>query len=158
MSTSTGRYVVDASVGIKLFIVEPLGAQADAVFGLLTADPPARLFVPDLFYIECASILWKYVRRFGYPKADAQQAASDLVALDLRSVRTVELVEEALEIATTYSISAYDACYVSLAHRLGSALVTADGALARAFVGTAYAVQWLGDFRPGAGTQARPDS
>ena len=56
-------------------------------------------------------------------------------------------------IATTYAVGAYDACYVSLAHRLGCALVTADRALVRAFVGTPYAVEWLGDFLPGAGPQ-----
>ena len=59
MSAGPGRFVVDASVGIKLFVAEPLGEQADALFGLLAADPPAYLFVPDLFYIGCANILWK---------------------------------------------------------------------------------------------------
>ncbi|HKZ84931.1 MAG TPA: type II toxin-antitoxin system VapC family toxin, partial [Anaerolineae bacterium] len=54
--------VVDASVGIKLFIAEPLSNLADALFAHLAADPPGRLMVPDLFFIECANILWKHVR------------------------------------------------------------------------------------------------
>jgi hypothetical protein len=32
----------------------------------LAQDPPASFFVPDLFYIECTNILWKYVRHFGF--------------------------------------------------------------------------------------------
>ena len=62
-----GDCVVDASVGIKLFLREPLSDAAHAFFAHLAEDPPARLFVPDLFFVECANILWKYVRRFGYP-------------------------------------------------------------------------------------------
>jgi len=44
--------VVDASVGIKLLLVEPLSDAAHAHFSGLAADPPAQLYVPDLFYIE----------------------------------------------------------------------------------------------------------
>lgn len=51
--------VVDASVGIKLFLVEPLSDEAHALFAHLTDDPPARLYVPELFFIECANILLK---------------------------------------------------------------------------------------------------
>jgi hypothetical protein len=38
----------------------------------LAAGPPARFFVPDLFYVECANSLWKYVRRHGYPAETAR--------------------------------------------------------------------------------------
>jgi hypothetical protein len=44
--------VVDARVGIKLFLVEPPSDRADALFDGLTATPPAHFFVPDLFFIE----------------------------------------------------------------------------------------------------------
>jgi predicted nucleic acid-binding protein len=64
--------IIDASVGIKLFLVEPLSERAEALFNRLVDDPPARFFVPDLCYAECANILWKYVRRFGYPLQFAQ--------------------------------------------------------------------------------------
>lgn len=50
--------VVDASIGIKLFLVEPLSDEAHALIAGLTSDLPARLRVPDLFYIECTNILW----------------------------------------------------------------------------------------------------
>ena len=44
-------YVVDASVGIKLFVDEEFSEQAHALFSHLAADPSAELYVPDLFYI-----------------------------------------------------------------------------------------------------------
>jgi predicted nucleic acid-binding protein len=63
--------VLDASIGIKLFLAEPLSARVDALFDHLTDALPARFYVPDLFYIECANVLWKSVRRFGYPLGTA---------------------------------------------------------------------------------------
>ena len=41
------RYVVDASVAIKLFIKEPFSDQAESLFSILEAAP-AALYVPDL--------------------------------------------------------------------------------------------------------------
>ncbi len=138
--------VVDASVGIKLFVAEPLSDRANALFDYLTADPPGRLYVPDLFFAECANILWKYVRRFGYPAANARQDLADLQALALRSVSTADLVVEAFEIALPHVITAYDACYVALADHLHLPLITADEVLVRKLADTPYAVHWLADF------------
>lgn len=136
-----GGYVVDASVGIKLFVDEPLSEQAHALFGGLVADLTGVLHVPDLFYIECANVLLKYQRRFGMPLADAQQNLADLCRLALVVTTTAELSEEVLLLAARHNLSAYDACYLALAQRLGLPLVTADRALAQA-TGTV----WLGDW------------
>gem|GEM_PF-3479618 len=83
--------VVDASVGIKLFLVEDLSERADVLFDHLTDAPPARFYVPDLFFIECTNILWKYVRRFDYPAGVAEQDVADLVRLPLHVVSTAGL-------------------------------------------------------------------
>ena len=48
----TGDCVVDASVGVKLFLAEEGSDAADALFAQLTESPPARFYVPDLFYSE----------------------------------------------------------------------------------------------------------
>jgi predicted nucleic acid-binding protein len=72
MTDAPHEVVVAASVGIKLFLVEPLSAEAHALFARHAADPPARLHVPDLFYIECAGILSKVVRRLGLAEEDAR--------------------------------------------------------------------------------------
>src|SRR5512133_4035747 len=94
------RYVVDASVGIKLFVDEEFSEQAHALFTYLAADPPAELFVPDLFYIECANILLKYTRRFGRSLRDSQADLADLSRLALKSTPTADLMENALLLAS----------------------------------------------------------
>jgi predicted nucleic acid-binding protein len=137
--------VVDASVGIKLFLVEPLSDAAHALLAHLTDDPPARLYVPELFFVECANILWKYVRRFGYPAADALQDIGDLVRLPLQRVSMAALAEAALTVAVEYGSTAYDSVYVALAQRLDLPLVTADEALVRCFADTGLDVRFLGD-------------
>ena len=136
--------VVDASVGIKLFLVEPLSDRADALISHLIATPPARFYVPDLFFIECTNILWKYTRRYGYLPETALQDVTDLTRLPLQAVSTADLAETALALAVAHEISAYDAAYVALAQRLSLPLVTADETLVRHLVGTEMDVRWLG--------------
>jgi len=138
-----GDCVVDASVGIKLFLREPLSDAAHVLFAHLADDPPAQFYVPDLFFVECANILWKYVRRFGYPAADAKQAIADLVTLPLEQVPTAVLVEDALALALETGCTAYDGVYAALARRLALPLITADEALVRRFAGSAADVRML---------------
>jgi len=144
MSDERSRFVVDASVGIKLFVDEPLSDRAYALFSKLSEEPPAELHVPGLFYIECTNILLKYVRRFRRSIEDSQADIADLKLLTLKSTPTVALVEESILLASQEKLSAYDACYAILAQRLAMPLITADEPLAKA-------VDWairLEDFKP----------
>ena len=120
------RLVVDASVGIKLFVNEPDSDAAHHLFAKLADDPPAELFVPDLFYIECTNILLKYIRRFGRFVADSTADLADLNLLALKSVPTADLMEDALVLAHEKNLTAYDACYAVLARQLDVPLITAD--------------------------------
>lgn len=142
----SGDCVVDASVGIKLFVVEEFSEAADRLFSRLAASPPARFYVPDLFYIECANILWKYARRFNYPADNARQDVRDLQALALRTVSTADLLEPALELALAYNITAYEAAYAALAQQLSLPLITADETLQRKLNRSGISVQRLKDF------------
>ena len=140
--------VADASVGIKLFLVEPLADPADALFAGLAGTPPARLYVPDLFYVECANVVLKYVQRFGYSPKDAQQDVADLVRLPLQVVSTADLAEIALALALEHRIMAYDATYAALAQQASLPFLTADEALVRRMEAGAIEVRWLGDWTP----------
>lgn len=145
-----GDCVVDASVGIKLFLVEEGSEAAHRLFAELILDPasenpPARFYVPDLFFVECGNILWKYVRHFGYAADSARQDVADLQALRLQTVSTADLLTPAFELALTYDLTAYDACYAALAQQLVLPLVTADLTLSRKLVGTKIAVHALAD-------------
>ena len=141
----TGDCVVDASVAIKLFVDEESSEKADTLFEQLASDPPARFYVPDLLFIECANILWKYVRNYGYPAENAHQDVADLQALALRSVSTADLLAPALELALAQDITTYDACYVALANQLNLPLITADLALERKLQGTQINILILQD-------------
>lgn len=138
--------VVDASVGIKLFLIEPLSNRADALFAHLADDPPSQFYVPDLFFIECTNTLWKYVQRFGYPAGVAQQDVADLTRLPLQVVSTAALAPAALELSVQHGSTAYDSAYIVLAQQLSLPLVTADEALVRRFENTGLDVRFLGNW------------
>jgi predicted nucleic acid-binding protein len=135
--------VVDASVAIKLFVLEEGSDAALALFERLAADPPASFYVPDLFYAECANILWKYTRNYGYPAENARLDLLDLQGLALQSVSSMELIEPALELALMFDIPMYDACYLALAQMLEIPLVTADAALARKLIQSSITILLL---------------
>ena len=140
-----GDCVVDASVGIKLFLVEEHTDIADRLFDQLAADPPARFYVPDLFFVESANILWKYVRHFGYPADSARQDIGDLQMLKLHTVSTADLLLLAFEIALLHDLTAYDACYAALAQEMALPLITADTALVRKLTGSNVEARLLAD-------------
>jgi predicted nucleic acid-binding protein len=135
--------VIDASVAIKLFVIEDGSDQALALFERLAQEPAADFFVPDLFYAECANILWKYVRSYHYPLENARQDLADLLGLGLQSVPTVEIIRPAMELALAYDLPVNDACYLALAQALGLPLVSADAALARELSGGEIDVRLL---------------
>ncbi len=136
--------VVDASVGIKLCVTEPLSEEADALFAHLSDTPPAHLYVPDLFFIECANVLWKYVQRFAYSPEVALQNVLDLTHLPLHVAPVQSLTEVALALAMGQHITAYDAAYVALAQRLSLPMITADETLVRCLKSTGLDVRLLG--------------
>ncbi len=140
MITAPVGCVIDASVGIKLVIAESLSAQAHALFAHLAADPAAHFCAPELFDIECANILWKHIQRFGYPLAQAQLNLATLAALALDRFSITSVVADALAIAATHGITAYDACYVATAAHVSLPLVTADSKLVGRMAGTPYTV------------------
>lgn len=135
------RCVMDASVGIKLFIDEEFSDKVQRLFAKLTEDPQAEIHIPDLFYVECANILLKYTRRFNRPLEDSLADINDLNKLALKTTSTAELIEDALQLANNKNLTAYDACYAVLAQKLGLPLITADAPLAKAID---WAI-WIGD-------------
>ncbi|MHB9023142.1 MAG: type II toxin-antitoxin system VapC family toxin [Armatimonadota bacterium] len=123
--------MVDASVGIKLFLDEEYAEEVEALFA-----SEAILLVPDLFHIECTNILWKRVSRGLYPLQSARENIADLYAMNLPTTPTAGLMARALELASQYKITAYDACYLALAELHSVPLLTEDTPLRNALVGS----------------------
>jgi predicted nucleic acid-binding protein len=145
--TPAVQYVLDASVAVKVFLPEPLSAEATALVGLM-GNPATVFHVPDLFFVECANIFWKQAQ---WGNAKPAQVEADLATLSswrLTRTPTFDLATEALRTAITEGITAYDACYVMLASRQAVPLVTADQKLAQKLVGKSPVVVWLGAWTP----------
>ncbi|OGW59006.1 MAG: hypothetical protein A2V83_05845 [Nitrospirae bacterium RBG_16_64_22] len=148
MNPAPFRAVVDASVAVKIFVPESLSAEAQTVFARFARENGAELIVPDLFFIECANVFWKWVRRSAYPAKAAQEHLRDLTSLGLTAIPAQVLAYDALEIALKHRVTAYDACYIAAAVQLGLPLITADEKLAGQMTKGSFDVQWLGDVRP----------
>ena len=130
---------------MKIFVPEALSAQAQTVFMRFALENGAELIVPDLFFIECANVFWKWVQRSGYAGKDAREHLRDLAMLGLTAIPTQVLADEALGIALTHKITAYDACYLVAATQVKLPLITADEKLATKLATGSCEVRWLGD-------------
>jgi len=128
--TNPLRCVVDTSVCIKHFIPDPLSPKVDQLLAHI-GNLPNEFFVPDLFYIECANTLWKYVRVGLYPTAKVSPDLATLKAFPLRVISTADLMADAVSIALSYGISAYDASYIALSQQVAATLLTLDQRLVR---------------------------
>ncbi len=141
-----GKIVVDASIGIKLVINERGSDSAHLLLSRITEITGSRLYVPCMFFTECANVLWKYVRRSGYPAKEAQKQLANLCALGFIKIETELLLERAFRIAVKYEISVYDACYVAASEYVSAPLVTADERLAGKLKKTSSPPCLLDDF------------
>jgi predicted nucleic acid-binding protein len=137
-------WIVDASVGVKPYLPEDLDEVARELFNRGRTGR-ASLYVPDLFYIECANIFWKHVRRQTIPAAHARRSLRNLNDVILFPVSSTDLLLNALDLALDFGITAYDASYVALAEDLNLPLITADRKLIGKLDGSGVEVRWLGD-------------
>ena len=133
------RCVLDTNICIKQFIADPLTAKVNQLFDHLN-NPSTEFFVPDLFYIECANTLWKYVRANLYDAEQVQADLLDLKALRLQATATKDLMTEAVQIGLDYCITAYDGCYVALSEKIGAPLLTLDKRLGNSLADSRFDV------------------
>lgn len=138
-------FVIDASVAVKwlpLFRSEPLVNQARYYLDWRSAGEITTI-VPDLFWAEVSSVLWKAARRGSCDAGEASAALLTLREENLPTVPSLLLVNSALNIALKHGRSLYDCLYVALAMRANAELVTADERLANALAAH-FPVKWLG--------------
>jgi predicted nucleic acid-binding protein len=138
-------FVLDASVAVKWFLPAKDETLAEEALGLL--DQYVReeidLLVPDLFWVECASVAWKAVRVGRLPLASANDALTALIEYDFPTVPSPSLLSTAFQIATTFRRTIYDSIYVALALKSKAQLVTADERLVNSLAAH-FPVRWLG--------------
>lgn len=137
--------VLDASVAVKWFLPEEVETLTPEALTLLhrCGKNEIQVTVPDLFWVEFGSVLWKAIRRGNYSKDSADAALAYLKGFEFPTVSSLELLDSAFEIATAFERTVYDSLYVALAVRTKSHLITADERLANALAAR-FPVKWLG--------------
>jgi predicted nucleic acid-binding protein len=131
--------VIDTNVILKHFIPDPLSTKVDLLLAHL-ANPQTSIYIPDLFYIENANVLWKYFRAGQLNAEQIQTHLKTLKALPFKVTSTADLLEKAVNISIDAGISAYDACYVALANQVNAPLLTLDQKLIKALSNSVHNV------------------
>jgi predicted nucleic acid-binding protein len=123
--------VVDSSVVAKWILPEADSIQARR---LITEVPMKgeRLFVLDLALTEAANAIWKRYHQRIITAEESRQLLSRLLQIPVHVQFSTHLLASALEIATRYDRTIYDALFVALARDLRLLGVTADEPLWRA--------------------------
>jgi predicted nucleic acid-binding protein len=136
--------VLDASVVMEYLVDFGQVECATRVFRRLTHEAEGALWVPDLVYPECVSVLRKLVALKKLTKSRARERVAQLLRLPVAVANSRALAADAFELMDT--ITAYDAMYAALAARLDAPLVTADAKLARALRARHANVVLLSDY------------
>jgi predicted nucleic acid-binding protein len=119
------QVVIDASVVVRLILDGSPASEA-----IVRRD---ELIAPALLVAETANALATQVRFAALKLEDAQQFLEECFGLPIEFVPDEALASDALALARELDLSAYDACYVALAERLGLPLATADAQLAKRY-------------------------
>lgn len=118
--------IIDANVALKWVLSEDGSDRARA---LLIKE---TLAAPELFWIECANVLWVKARR---AQITGVQARSALAAIDAAPVSVINaraLTLAAQAIALELDQTAYDSLYLAAALAERTELITADETFAKA--------------------------
>ncbi len=137
--------IVDASVAVKWYLPETGESLVSEALALLDKyeREEVRFAVPDLFYAETASAIWKAVRVGRALRAFGDHALILLMQRKFPTVPTLKLLDNAFQIAADHGRSVYDSLYVALAVQTNSQLITADERLANSLAAR-FPVKWLG--------------
>ena len=136
------QLVVDSSVAIKWFVVEPYSAEARRILndyqaGILT------LLAPDLINAEIGNIVWKKHSLQGMAAADAQLIVDAFRTLTIVQTPTAALLDSAYRFAVAHRRTVYDMLYVALSVQVACDFVTADEKLFNAIHAAIPKTVWL---------------
>jgi len=140
-----GKIVVDSSVVIKWFVVEPFSTEARRILDGYQTGMLA-LHAPDLIDAELGNIVWKKYRFQGLAAADAQQIIDEFQRLTFVLTSTADLLDEAYRLAVAHERTVYDAMYLALSVREQCPYVTADEKLVKAIRSAFPNVIWVADW------------
>ena len=113
--------VLDASAGIEIALDRSKAALFNSE--ILSSE---RVISSDLYKIEVANVIWKYVRANLLEKSKANKTLQLAQSLVDEFIDISENNEEAMNESFRLSHSTYDLLYFTLARRYSSKLLTLD--------------------------------
>ncbi|MFH0702148.1 MAG: type II toxin-antitoxin system VapC family toxin [bacterium] len=122
-------YVIDTSVAVKWFIVQPFYEQAIEILDLFEQNK-CRLHAPSTIYLEFTNVLWKY--RTFFSLSEIQNILAKFLKFDLIVHEHTHLLKGALNIAIEYKRSVYDSIFIFLAKEIEADFITSDEKLVNA--------------------------
>ena len=137
------RFVVDASVAVKLLVDEP---GSDAARELTASGE--ELHAPRLMASEVANALWRKARLGQIGRADAGAALAWMTEMPVRWNDDEAVSADAVRLALALDHPVYDCVYLALAQRIGAVMLTADRRFVTAVAETEHgeSVQTLADY------------
>ncbi len=129
--------VIDASVALKWVLAEEGSDEAQLLYD------NEQLVAPDLFFVECANVLWTKTRKFKLKAEDAVAGMSIIDRISIRSISGRPHVTTAQRISFEIGQSAYNSLYLAVAMAEGIEFVTADIAFSRAAKAHPKYAQWV---------------
>jgi predicted nucleic acid-binding protein len=116
------KYVIDASVAARWYLLDESHASADAVLQRVIEQP--ELFaVPEVFFFEVLAVLGRV-----HPRAAETYQEAFLPVVEagvFRHPMTAGLAERSSRFLAA-GLTGYDACYAGLAAELGAQWITFD--------------------------------
>lgn len=121
-------YVVDASVVGAWFIKDEFSEAAER-FREAIVNSRIQVSCPDFLLLELVNmLLWKQV-----PQGDITAAVSSLTNVTIDFVPLTAVSSDLLiNLASSHTLTSYDALYLALAEQLEARLISADKALLKA--------------------------
>ena len=128
----SARFVLDNSVSAAWCFSDETDVYAEAVFESVTQEGGA--VAPALWPIELANVLVVAERRNRVTAAQREAFLQNLAGMDIevQTVTTDQIFQEAIALATAHRLSVYDATYLGLAIRQQLPIATQDKELIRA--------------------------
>ena len=116
------RYVLDASVALRWFLLEEASERAEAVHRRLI-DQPGSFAVPELFAFEVFSTMFRVHPR---PREAFEEGVLPLLRSGILRYPLTDGIARRAGRFVSLGLSGYDASYAALAEELGAVWLTFD--------------------------------
>lgn len=124
-------FVIDASVAIKWLFLEKGSEQSEKLL-----EKFSFFFAPDLLLIELDAVITKKVRQKKLEVSEAPYKIKQVRKLPYKIVQYENISQLSSELATSLSVTLYDATYLATAIENHAVLYTADQRLANGLSNT----------------------